>query len=141
MKLSENYRSVLASELEYVAQRIKATDRPLEKTYYYSAAYGIVYRLLNLQYSRSLLLMHQVLEVTHRIVNARAVESTQGQNSHIPFAPPMMDKIADVLTQMAAAVAQDQPVIHLLEQITELAYVFTGNGYYLLQKGSLKPLE
>jgi len=137
MKISDDYRHILVDEFRYVAGKIREGSSPVDKSYFLSACHGMTYRILNLEFSSELLLIHNVLQLSHQSIHTRAVEAMRGQNPQIPVLPEVFDAIADGIEALAAAIADDEGPYPALERINAACYVGTGNGYYLFQKGTL----
>jgi len=139
MKLSNNYREILTSEFKYVASKMREDNDAADKSYYYSAAYGMAYRILNLEYSHTLLFIHHILQTSHSAIQMRTTEFNQGQNRHIPLISQMYIQLADELDSLAKTIeSSDDDVYPILERIHATGYICTGNGYYLFQKGILE---
>lgn len=139
MKLSDNFREILTSEFKYVASKMREDIDATDKSYYYSAAYGMVYRILNLEYSHTLLFIHLVLQTSHTAIHMRTTEYTRGQNRHIPLVSQVYAQLADELDSLAKTIeSRDDDVYPILEHIHATGYICSGNGYYLFQKGILE---
>lgn len=139
MKLSDNYREILTSEFKYVASKMREDNEAADKSYYYSAAYGMAYRILNLEYSHTLLFIHFVLQTSHLAVHMRTTEYNRGQNRHIPLVSQVYAQLADELDSLAKTIESGEDDVYpILERINATGYICSGNGYYLFQKGILE---
>lgn len=139
MKLSDYNRQALGEEFRYVAAKLREDSSPEERAYYYSAAQGMVYRILNLEYNHTLLFIHLVLSISLSNLGARVTEYRKGQNPQIPIVTGVFERLADELEELADTIASKKDDIYdILEKIHAAGYICTGNGYYLFQKGVLK---
>jgi len=138
MKLSDGFRQTLSEELRYVAAKMREDSSPEEKAYYFSAAQGMVYRILNLEYNHTLLFIHLVLTASQNNLLTRASESRREQNPQIPVVAEVFKRLADELEALADTIASGKDDVYgILERINAASYICTGNGYYLFQKGAM----
>ena len=61
-----------------------------------------------------------------------------GKDTVIDFPEGFFEKLGDCLEELAKSIESDQDTYAVLQKISSLAYISTGNGYYLYQKGILK---
>lgn len=138
MEISDNLRKVMADEFRYVAERIREEKDSARKNYFFSAAYAVVYRVFNLEFDPSLVLVHDVLQRTYRNIDARLTAIGSGQERAIKVPEGLFDRLAKHLDELSNAIDNNKDINEPLKNIAVISYVTTGNGYYLYKKGILK---
>jgi hypothetical protein len=115
------------------------TSNPQEKLYYFSVFFGEATRILNWHWDRDLALIWLVTQQVQQQASLRF--------QSIPREPvvSLSGGFFEVLTQTSVELADyierkgtEEELCILMGRLAELAYVTTGNGYYLLQKGDIK---
>jgi len=137
MKLPGELKVELERELRFVSDKIISEKDPRRKLFFYSAAYGITRRIMNLHYDPQLAFMDLVLEVTYNTINNRVNRIVKNDNT-IPLIDDLFEKLAGAVKDLADCVKNDEDPYKVLETIVSLAYTTTGNGYYLFTKGLIK---
>ena len=61
-----------------------------------------------------------------------------GKDTVIDFPEGFFEKLSECLEELAKNIENNQDTYAVLQKISLLAYISTGNGYYLYQKGILK---
>jgi len=138
MAISDNLRKVMADEFRYVAERIREEKDLARKNYFFSAAYAVVYRVFNLEFDSSLVLVHDVLQRTYRNIDTRLTAIGSGQERAIKVPEGLFDRLAKHLDELGNAIDNKKDITEPLRKIAVISYVTTGNGYYLYKKGILK---
>ena len=140
MKLPKSMRKRLADELRVAAQKMQADSDPFNRVFLFSAAYGEVGRLLNTAWDAELALLHMVLMGTHQAVNARIGAIAAGADRAIGLPGNLLDELTTATTELADMIrdGRDGELVRILARFTELAFVTTGNGYYLYLKGAIR---
>ncbi len=138
MKISRRFREELVQEIQFVVKKIREEQELRRKVFYYSGVYGLVSRIFNLNFDPELVFMHLVLNATYGALKDRANNIVLGRDTLIEFPDDLFDKLCDALETLAEEIENDAKTYHTLQKIANLAYVTTGNGYYLYQKGILK---
>lgn len=141
MQLPENLRERLVGEFRFATEKMALEDDPHRKLYFYSALFGEAGRILNLYWDPELALIHGITQQTFNQINARQELITSGRDRIIP----VDDKLLVALTHAAVELTEyidsgsDEKgkLCGILERFTTLAFLTTGNGYYLLQRGSI----
>ena len=134
MDISAETKAKLVSEIEFVLERMKQESDITGKLYYFSAVFGIMNRIFNLEYSSDLIFVHSILSATHAQINARL----QTPEKAIPLPPEVPDKLFDATAELLEVIEKDGNPYEVLKKFAVLGYVTGGNGYYLYQKGLLK---
>jgi len=134
MKLSEANKELLVNEIKFVLERMKKEEESNSKLYYFSAMYGIMHRIFNLEYSPDLIFAHFVLSSTYSQINARI----QNPDKTIKIPDELFEKLEEATEELLNTIKKNQNLYTVLKKFTLLGYVTIGNGYYLYQKGLLK---
>lgn len=139
--LPESLRARLYRELSYAVEKMREEESPFSKLYYLSVFFSETNRVLNTHWDRDLLLLHDVVHLTHTVVSARLEAMKVGAQEPIS----MPGNIFDLLTTAAADLANfvetggdRERLCEILGRFSELGYSTTGNGYYLFEKGTIK---
>jgi len=138
MDLPEELRAELEKELIYVGDRIIAERDPRRKVFFYSAAYGITRRIMNLCFDPQLGFMELVLQLSYNTINDRVNRIMIGKDPTVPLIDGFFEKLAQEINNLAQCIKADKDTYKILETIVTLTYTTTGNGHYLYTKGLLK---
>jgi len=71
MKLSTANKKKLIEEIEFALNSMKAAEDPETKLYYFSAVYGVMPRIFNIEYDPNLVFIHFVVNATYNNINSR----------------------------------------------------------------------
>lgn len=138
MALSDNTREIIAQELKYVTRRIREEKDIAQKLYFFSGAYGLIQRIFNLEFDPSLVLIHEVLQRTYMAVNSRVNSIVSGQEKVIKLPEGLFSSLAKAVDELGDAILNKTDNSESLQKIATIAFMMTGNGYYLYQKGILR---
>lgn len=138
MQISDNLRKIIVDEFEYVVGQMRAEKDLSRKLYFFSATYGVIHRILNLEYDPTLNLLHMVLNGTYNAINSRVSALGQGIETGIGLPANLFEKLEETTETLGKAIEKDASPLDALERLAVLSYSTTGNGYYLFQKGILK---
>lgn len=141
MELPKYLRQDLVQEIKSVAKNMGKTQDPLEKVYYYSAAYAQALRILNLKYSPELSFIQFVLSGSYNQISHRVAQMSKKEDKPISIPENLFDKLQHELEMLGEKIEMDKPVYAELENIVNLSYVTTGNGFYLYLTGKISPIE
>jgi len=134
MKLNKSNKSKLIKEIRFVIDKMKGDDDPKAKLYYFSAIYGIMNRIFNMEYAPDLIFAHFVLSSTYNQINSRL----QVPDKVIKIPDNLLDKLIEATGELLDVIENDKNPYEALKKFTLIGYVTVGNGYYLYQKGLLK---
>ena len=134
MDISENYRQILADEIKYCVAKIDTTPDLMKKAYYYSAAYGMTRRIVNLDFDPQLQFIDFVLNSSYKLILSRISSAMSGDTS-IPITNDFFNKLSNCLVLLENKIRDDEDTYYVLEKIINLTSTLDGNGYYLLEKG------
>ena len=142
MQLPKALKDRLAREFRFAATKMAETPNVQRKLYFYSAFFGEATRVLNQSWDSELSLLHLVVQSSHRLINSRVMAYATGADRVIDIPeglPQALDEVADRLAGVFEQPEVDSnQLTNVMKRIAELAYVTTGNGYYLYERGTLK---
>ena len=137
MNINLEHRKVLVNEFRYATKMMREVKFAEQKLFNFSATYGAVSRIFNLQYDPQLVFMHLILNNAHGNFNAR-IQAIKGGDAVIDLSDQYFDTLADCVDTLASQIEKDEDTYKTLEKIALLTFSTTGNGFYLFQKGILK---
>lgn len=135
MKIKAHMKETLVSELRLVAEKMKEEEDIRKKNYFFSATYGTVNRIFNINFDPELVLVHNVLNMSYSTADALLRSIERGEERIIQIPDNFFDKLASLTEELATAIEEDKNIYGVLQKIAALSYSLTGNGYYLYQKG------
>ena len=101
--------------------------------------YGEAVRVLNWHWDRELALIWLVTQQTQQQATARLQSQRQGEPvAHL--SNEYFDELTDAviaLTNYIETNGSENELLEVLGKFSELTYITTGNGYYLVQKGHM----
>ena len=140
MKISEVSKKIIVDEFSKILDLMNSTSNVNEKLFYFSATYGMVSRILNIDYDSLLILIHSVLTSTHASINS--LLNSIANNSITFFSIPKnyFEMIEENLKEITLAIDKNNEtkIYKALEKFSVLAYISIGNGNYLYKKGIIK---
>jgi phage-related tail protein len=136
--ISQHSKKQITDEFKTISNLMTKESDILRNVYYFSGAYAVVQRVINLDYDPSLVLMHNVLQYAHNAVNGRIISIAKGEENVIRLPDNTMSKLRDYLDELRNQLIKDGDLLQPLTKIATIGYITTGNGYYLYQKGVLK---
>lgn len=142
MQLPSPIHKRLAEEFRFAADRMKTASDVQSKMWFFSAFYGETTRILNVWWNPELALLHMVLQEAFRIININAIEYAASGGRAIGFPAKELPEVLTAITFDLAELFQQKKVdetklYNILTRLAELTYATTGNGRYLLTKGSI----
>ena len=138
MNISDNFRKILVKEINYAVKQMNESSDAEEKLYYFSAVYGVVLRIFNLEYDSDLVYAHFILNETHKAFMGRLQAILKGGEKTVPLREEHFKKLGAITKEFGKRIEKDEDISDTLKKFAILSYTTTGNGYYLLQKGLLK---
>ncbi|MFA4917523.1 MAG: hypothetical protein WC560_12755 [Syntrophales bacterium] len=140
MKLkAENKRKIL-EEFDYAARTMREVQTLDEKLFYFSSTFGALSRVFNSDFDSQLVFMHLVLANAHATILGR-VQAMRAGDSTIVLKEDFFEKLTNTVDDLINRIRDGQDVYDVLEKIAVLTYVTTGNGYYLLRKGTIPTIS
>lgn len=140
MNIPENYKIIIVKEFREIVEKMKGTEDLSEKMYFFSATYGVVSRVFNLEFDPILVFAHMVLNAAHSTINARLLALMGQQDKVIQIPENLFDSLQKAVERLAANIetGNKDEFFKNLQKIANLSFATTGNGYYLFKKGMLK---
>ena len=139
MSISPKTKSMIVAEFNYVVEKMNNTEDYTKKIYYFSGTYGILQRVFNIEYDSELVFMHQILQHTYEKINAKMTANIQ-QIDRLIMPNVIFEKLPELISAMAEEfeASNTEGVRNKLKQISLLAFITTGNGFYLYDKEIIK---
>lgn len=131
------FRKELVQELRRVETLIKKESSMEKKVYYLSAAYGITSRTIRYRFTKDVLMADFVLQTTYRILSDRISRMKSGDTT-VDIREDIFDKICENLKMLADRLEKEETIQEPLENMLTIAFVTTGPGNYLHEKGEIK---
>lgn len=131
------FRKELVQELRRVEALIKKESSMEKKVYYLSAAYGITSRTFRYRFTKDVLMADFVLQTSYRILSERISRIRSGDTT-IDIDDDIFNKICENLKMLADRLEKEEGIQEPLENILTIAFVTTGPGNYLHEKGDIK---
>jgi hypothetical protein len=135
MEIDDQFKNILVEEFRFVASKIRDESDMKRKNFFFSAAYAVVQRIINIDFDPELVIIHNTLNSTYTIVNNLQMSIESGTEKIIRIPLLLFDELADLLDELAGAIQESQNTYEIIQKIAVLSYMLTGNGYYLYQKG------
>jgi len=137
MKLSSEYKNILLDEFRFATKMMKEKPDPEDKLFYFSSTYGVLSRIFNLKFDPELVFIHSILNNAHINILNR-LNAIKGGERTVVFPEGYFDKLTEYVEELAEKISKNENVYKTLINIGLLTFLTTGNGAYLLQKGSFK---
>jgi hypothetical protein len=132
----------LAKEYRYAVNKMKESQQPAQKLFYFSVFFGEAQRVLNFEWDRDLALIYTVTQHVHTQFNTTMQIPALGV---FPVGwENIFDKLLRVSSELASYYEKKESDISrgemykTLGRLAEIAYAVSGNGSYLFEKGILK---
>jgi len=138
VELNEDLKRYLVAEFRRANEMIKVAPEASAKNYFFSAVYGAVFRVLNIEYSKELVLLHLVLQQTYQAVASRLTAVQQQKDFPIELPSDFFERLTAIVDELAHKIEADEDLTDGLKSMAQMDYVTTGNGYYLYQTGRFK---
>jgi hypothetical protein len=130
MKLSAANKKILVNEIKFSIEKMKETEDPKTRLYFFSAIYGIISRIFNLEFSSDLVIAHIILNTVHESINLRLVNP----DKVIQIPKEVLDALITASEELKDVIEKNKNMYEVLKKFSLLAFVTSGNGYYLYQK-------
>jgi hypothetical protein len=141
--LREEFRQHLACEYRYAVTKMQEVTELHQKLFYFSAFFGEVQRVLNWEWNTELALVHMITIHTHTQIIAAMQMPAIVQAIPLDWTTyfqKLTEAASDLTTYFEKAGDEDnkEELYKVLGRFAEIAYAVSGNGSYLLEKGSFK---
>jgi hypothetical protein len=138
ISLSPQMKKMFLDELNYSIEKMEKTPDPIQKLFYFSATYGVIQRLFNLEYSQDLVFAHFILSEAYKAFASRLRVYKDNQDTTIPVLVEQIERLISLTKEFAKKIESNKELTDTLKKFVVLAYSTTGNGFYLYEKGVLK---
>jgi hypothetical protein len=136
MHLPHDIQQRLATEYRFAAQKMREETEPIRKTFFFSALFTEISRVLNWHWDRDLVLLHWTLQATHGALTQIPQPAVRALTRRSP------DTLLETATQIAEELANhmeqkggDADLFRLIGRIAEVGYAATPHGSYVMEKG------
>ncbi len=141
--MRKGYRQRLANEYLYAVTKMQEAKDPARKLFYFSIFFGEAQRTLNLEWNRELALIYTITQHVHAQINT--VMQMPGIVLSLPIDwVTLYEKLTQTASDLTAFLGNPknenniEELCHILGRFAEIAYVVSGNGSYLYEKGLIK---
>lgn len=138
MKLSKEMQKLLVDELIYIVENMRTSKNSAQKLYFFSAAFGIAHRIINIEYDGELNFVHSVLNASYAAINQRLAAISTGAEMGAGIPENTFSRLEEELEEIIKSIQAGKETYPALQKISNIGYAATGNGYYLYLKGLLK---
>ena len=141
--MHEKFRQRLVKEYRYAVTKMQEATEPAKKLFYFSVFFGEAQRVLNWEWDTDLALIYTI---THHVYTQ--INTTMQAPGLVQLFPIDWTVVYDKLTQTSSDLAAyfektenestREELYQVLGCLAEIAYVVSGNGSYLYEKGLIK---
>ena len=134
MKLTPENKKILLKEYDFAIRKMKESQRPEEKLFYFSRTYDVASTVFNIKFEPQLVFLHFVLINAFKSIMGRI---TSG-DPVIKFPEGYFDKLTKLTEDLYDKLKKDEEIYQILEKFALLTFLTAGNGYYLNQRDEIK---
>jgi cytoplasmic iron level regulating protein YaaA (DUF328/UPF0246 family) len=138
METTDVYRKMIVDEINFAAKKMTKTQNASEKLYYFSAVFGVLQRIFNIEYDSDLVFSYSIIRATHDAFLNRLKAIQHGGDNTVSLSDNQFEKLTSLTKELAKKINKNEDVTDTLKKFAILAYSTSGNGFYLMQKGLLK---
>jgi len=132
MNISKINHDIIVNEFTDIIELIDSSTILEDKLYYFSAGYGVINRIMNLQNDPTLIFMHQVMQNCFQSMSQRIAARTKPNISgDVP--QEMIDQLFSLFKELKIAfqIKDKIRIWEILQRFSILSYAMSGNGYYM----------
>jgi len=130
------FRKELAKELKNIVNLMKKEPNLEKKMYYYSAAYGITGRTYRYSFSKDILLADFALQGSYKMIIDR-IHNLKAGDPTVAIDEKSIDKLEKSLKELADKLEAEENIQGPIEDILTIAFIHSGPGNYLNEKGMI----
>lgn len=134
MKIQPDTRKKLIDEIKFIINKMEKEDDPKQKLYYFSGIHGVLSRIFNFEYDPELVFAHVILNFAYNSIQARLAQ----EEKIIKIPDELFDKLVVTSKEFLHKIEKNESLCDALQKFAVMAYLTTGNGYYLYEKGLLR---
>ena len=138
MKTTDVYRKMMADEINFAVKKMAKAPKASEKLFYFSAVFGILHRIFNIEYDSDLVFSQSIIRAAHDAFTNRLKAIQQGGDDTVSLSDDQFEKLTSLTKELAKKINKNEDVTDTLKKFAILTYSTSGNGFYLMQKGLLK---
>ena len=139
MKVPRSHKAYVLKEFEFVLTKMRETASIEERFYYYSALFGCIYHVMNIECTPDLVFLHHVLNTVHSAFMTRIQAIIRGAEKPVSIDDKILARLTELTETLAARIQTDMDSTDVCKSLISLVYATSGNGYYLMQKGEFAP--
>ena len=138
MNISKTNHDILVKEFKDIKQMIESTDILEDKPYYFTAIYGIINRVMNLQSDSTLIFIHQILQNCYLAITQR-LSARIKQNVSTDIPNEIIKEFFLILDEfiLAFELKDKIRIWEILQRFSNLSYAMSGNGYYMYLRNKI----
>jgi len=137
-KLPSNLKKMLIDEFKFAIEKMEKEEDFDKKLYYFSALYSVLSRVFNVEFDPELVLIHLVLNTTYNSLQGRLASIRRGEESVIKIPKEVFEKLTNITRELLVRIEKNRSTHDVLQKLATIAYMTTGNGYYLYERGLLR---
>ena len=138
MRLPSNLRERWLGELKFALGKMQEfEDNPPSLMFYYSVFYTETSRILNSAWDTDILLIHNVVQLTHSAAQQRFKTPERVVQLPPNYRQLIIASAGDLVSWIEGNQGRER-LLGILGRIAELGYIATGNGYYLRDRGLIR---
>ena len=138
MAFNDMLRQKILEEIDFALAGMRDPENDVFKQLYYmSGIHGALSRAFNLDYDKSLVFAHFVFNTCYQSFNAQINKIAGGGEKIIELDVGIVSRLADLVSEFRERFENGNEYYDILEQVAELTFSITGNGYYLHKRGIL----
>ena len=138
MDMSDDAREYIADEIGIAVDMMRDAKGGQEKLYFFSAIFGALQRIYNIEYDDDLVFAFFVVNAVHQGFMQRITAFTQGGDSTVMISGAQFDRLTDLAEELGEMIQKKEDPTSTLKKMVIVMHSTTGNGYYLMKKGLLK---
>jgi len=135
---NNNYRKIIVDEINYAVKKMDEQQDPFQRLFYFSAIFGALHRIYNIEYDPELVYAHFIFRAVHDSFINRVNAIQKGGDTTVLLTDEQFEKLSSYSKEIASKIKKKEAIDSILKKFVILIYSTTGNGYYLMQKGILK---
>ncbi len=132
MNISETNHKIIANEFKDIIDLIDSSTNLEDKLYFFSASFGVLNRIMNLESDATLIFMHQILQNCFQAITQRLSARTKSNiSSDVP--QEMIEQFFLLFKELKIAfeIKNKIRIWEILQRFSNLSYAMSGNGYYM----------
>ncbi len=133
MELQQDSKKIIIAEFDYVINKLSENIPFDEKLFYFSALHGVVNRVMNNDATQDLIYLHHILYFVFSNFNAR-IQAMKSDDLIVKIDDNIISKLTQYTIELSENISSDKPLDDIYRKLIVLAYITTGNGYYLYKR-------